>query len=84
MFGKVFEGVLNQLDSYVEDEEEEHDKVEPLRVDKPKVSFGDLVDKVIERTNFPEKAKEEDLQKERENNLVKTLIKSIFQEEPRE
>jgi hypothetical protein len=51
MFGKVFEGVADQLGAYVEDDEEEVDKVEPLQ--KRKVGFADLVDNVIDRNNFP-------------------------------
>lgn len=80
-YGNLVEGVLNQINEYVEeDEEEEADKVQPLQ-DHKRVSFADIVDQSLNQNNFPEKAKEEAIQKQQEQQLVKSLLKSIFQPE---
>ena len=97
MFGTVFQGVINRVNDYVEEEEdyleEAADQVQPLvGNDKKRVSFLDVVDKATEKHNFPQRfqkreelekaqVKEEELQREREELIVKTLIKSIYQEE---
>lgn len=46
------------MDSYVEEDEEEVDQVEPLERQTRKVTFADVVGQAAERNNFPEKAKE--------------------------
>lgn len=54
--------------------------MQPLQ-DHRRVTFADIVDQSLQQHNFPEKAKEEAAQRLEEQNLVKALLKSIFQEE---
>ena len=48
----MIEGVLNQINNYVEDEDEDEkaDKVEPLK-ERGRVTFGDIVDLSLQNNN---------------------------------
>ena len=65
------------------------DKVEPLGGQKKRVSFADVADIAIYKSNFPEqyKAEEdnkmiEDIKKINDNNIIRSLIKSIYESSP--
>jgi hypothetical protein len=55
--------------------------VEPLEPERKKVTFADVADLAISKNNFPDKYKsEETIKKEQEMQIVKSLLKSIFEE----
>jgi hypothetical protein len=47
------------------------------------VTFADVADIAISKNNFPERFNEENAKKEQEMQMVKSLLKSIFEEEPK-
>lgn len=80
----IIAGVLDSLDGYVEDGDEEADRVEPLEPDRKKVTFADVADVAISKHNFPDKYNsEEAAKKEQEMQVVKSLLRSIFEEDPK-
>ncbi len=54
---------MNNIDTYIQDEDEQADKVEPLQHDRRKVTFADVADLAISKNNFPDKYKTEQAQK---------------------
>lgn len=58
--------------------------MEPLENDRRKVTFADVADLAISKNNFPDKYKTEEAQKkEEEAQLIKSLIRSIYEEAPK-
>lgn len=80
----IIEGVANGLNDYVEDAEEEADRVAPLEIPAgKKVSFADVVDDTLNRNNFPDKYQSEEAQQQRQQQLIiRSLLKSIYEDPP--
>lgn len=58
--------------------------MQPLEQDRRKVTFADVADLAISKHNFPEQFNsEEAAKKEQEMQVVKSLLRSIFEEEPK-
>lgn len=85
MGAQVITAVVSRLGDYVEDEEEA-DVVEPLE-ERKKVTFADVIDKAISQHTHPDQYQhnqEEQLRKEQQDNIVRSLIKSIFEQDAKQ
>jgi len=47
------------------------------------VTFADVADMAVSKHNFSDRFNEENVKKEQETQMVKSLLKSIFEEEPK-